>query len=407
MIKATTLMALANKLQEEGVVGSTTDVEVSANVHVTPEEQTKIDEAVTQVEEIATAGQEIDETIDEQEQTEEAEATLRAIVNNLKKYGSLNNQMYSFLQETGYLDAIAAYQSTQMNKVIYPAVETIAPNQLNKAYMDSIIAGCEGMLANAVKRVGEFLKTIWEKIVSIVQRIVAFFTTNEKNIEARKDEIAKITVDVSNVKYPKSYCTLDNMTTIASAVKSISPALVQAMNEFSNMKLMDQLKDISDGSIGAPSKVGDIGLKGIAEINDNQYMRSLADLKIGGAETLGAAKLTVDTLKSTAYQSAKECVVYAKTMNKNLNAMKAMANKVTKMADVLSSQLNSTINQAGAGEKLKATADDIRKTSTDYAKAISIVSKNVMFVARSYMVACASALRFAGQGGDNNLPAVR
>ena len=405
MIKATTLMALANKLQEEGVVGSTTDVEVSANVHVTPEEQTKIDEAVTQVEEIATAGQEIDETIDEQEQTEEAEATLRAIVNNLKKYGSLNNQMYSFLQETGYLDAIAAYQSTQMNKVVYPAVETIAPNQLNKAYMDSIIAGCEGMLANAAKRVGEFLKKIWEKIVSIVQRIVAFFTANEKNIEARKDEVAKITVDVSNAKYPGSYCTLDNMTTIASAVKSISPELVKAFNEFKNLKLMDKIKDVG-AAMGGDEQAKSIRLamSAIKEVGSNQYMISLKDLKIGGANTLGEAKLTTDALKNTAYQSAKECVGYAKSHGKLLNEIKSYASRMAKYAENVTQIANATDTKGNTyGEEYTKA---VREFSGAYASAIGTVSKNVMLVARSYMVACAAALRRAGQGGDNNLPAV-
>ena len=404
MIKATALMSLANKLQEEGVVGSTTDVEVSANVHVTPEEQTKIDEAVTQVEEIATAEKEIEETITEQEQTEEAEATLRAIVNNLKKYGSLNNQMYSFLQETGYLDAIATYQSTQMNRVVYPAVETIAPNQLNKAYMNAIIAGCEGMLTNAIKRIGEFLKTIWEKIVSIIQRIVAFFTTNEKNIEARKDEIAKITIDVSNAKYSESYCTLDNMTTITSAVKSINPELVKALNKFDNMNLMDKINFLSN-----TLDTFELGNMEALEVANNQYLRSLANLKIGGANTLGKANLTTDTLKGVAYQSAKECVVYAKTMNKNLNTMKKVANKMAKIADQTALNLErikynepkkeGTQNQP----RTNITGKYVQKISSDYAKAISIVSKNVMVVVRSYMVACASALRFARQNEDNNL----
>ena len=404
MIKATALMSLANKLQEEGVVGSTTDVEVSANVHVTPEEQTKIDEAITQVEEIATAEKEIEETITEQEQTEEAEATLRAIVNNLKKYGSLNNQMYSFLQETGYLDAIATYQSTQMNRVVYPAVETIAPNQLNKAYMNAIITGCEGMLANAAKRVVAFLKHIWEKIISIIQRIVAFFTTNEKNIESRKNEISKINVDIRNAMYPKSYCTLDNMTSIISGIKSLNPELVNAYNEFTKLKFTDKISDLKAGLKGDfNSKVLQLGRDIIKEIGSNKYMVSLSDMKIGGANTLGEANLTVDALKGTAYQCAKECVVYAKSHGALLSGMRRAAERMVNDAENITKLANitSTTGQTYGEEYTKL----VREFSGKYATGVGIVSKNIMLVARSYMVACAAALRHAGKGGDKNLPA--
>ena len=111
---------------------------------------------------------------------EEAEATLSAIADNLRTYGQLPQQMYDFLQKTGYLDVIAAAQSTAMNRVQYPAVESINPTALNRQVVDGIIAGCEGMLSNAWERTKNFLVSIWKKIVAFIGRIIDFFMDYEK-----------------------------------------------------------------------------------------------------------------------------------------------------------------------------------------------------------------------------------
>ena len=139
MLKANKLFAMAAKLEEEGVITPNTEVEVSASVSVTPEEQEKIDEALTEVEEIATAEQELDESAEEIEDLGEAEATLSAIRDAIKREGIVTPQMYAFLQDAGYLEVIASFQKN----VTYPASEAIANVSLNKQYADVIIAGCE------------------------------------------------------------------------------------------------------------------------------------------------------------------------------------------------------------------------------------------------------------------------
>ena len=168
MLKYHKLMAMASKLEEEGIVTPNTEVEVSASVSVTPEEQEKIDEAVTEVEEVTQAEQDLDELEEQTEQLEEAEATLKAIRDIVKKDGIITPQLYDFLQNAGYLDVISSFQK----KVAFPATEAISHVSVNKQYADAIVAGCEAGLRDTLRNIWDFIVKQWKKFMAWCDNII-------------------------------------------------------------------------------------------------------------------------------------------------------------------------------------------------------------------------------------------
>ena len=209
MLKANKLFAMAAKLEEEGVITPNTEVEVSASVSVTPEEQEKIDEALTEVEEIATAEQELDESVEEVEDLEEAEATLSAIRDAIKREGIVTPQMYAFLQDAGYLEVIASFQKN----VTYPASEAIANVSLNKQYADTIIAGCEAGIFAAQEGIKESIQNFSKKVIATFEKWKIGFDKDERKILAYHNTLKASAAkgDLKNTVYSASFPSFEQM----------------------------------------------------------------------------------------------------------------------------------------------------------------------------------------------------
>lgn len=181
-LNAAKLFAMAAKLEEEGIITPNTEVEVSASVSVTPEEQEKIDEAITEVEEIATADAEINESVEEVEELEEAATTLSAIRDAIKRDGIVTPQLYAFLQDSGYLSAIAAFQKN----VSYPATEAISNVSLNKQYADAIVAGCEAGLRETGKAIWKWLVELFERAKKFCSELIDKIVTAYQSTKIAK-----------------------------------------------------------------------------------------------------------------------------------------------------------------------------------------------------------------------------
>ena len=227
-MNATFLAKLASRLEEEGVVQPNTDVEVSASVSVSPEEQEKIDEEVTKVESVDESGDQAEDTLDEGEQATETEATLRAIVKAVRATGSITPQLYIFLQETGYLEAISGFTGTY-----FPAAEALSPRKLNSTYTASIVAGCEAGIKEISKSVWEWIKKICRNILEFFQKIWNYLTVNRKKIDAMKEAVAKAfvgkpAVGLNQVNYPASAIVPEKLKDIESVIKDTAPLFKDA-----------------------------------------------------------------------------------------------------------------------------------------------------------------------------------
>ena len=249
MLKANKLFAMAAKLEEEGVITPNTEVEVSASVSVTPEEQEKIDEALTEVEEIATAEQELDESAEEIEDLGEAEATLSAIRDAIKREGIVTPQMYAFLQDAGYLEVIASFQKN----VTYPASEAIANVSLNKQYADAIVAGCEAGMKETAKTIWEWIKKMFQKLADFVVRIYNAIRYNSSRVEHTKTIL------------------LENKSTIEASMKTdkyILNGIAERLKAFNEEYSQTTALTVTDGKIKDHVSKIDAIFKALGDFND-------------------------------------------------------------------------------------------------------------------------------------------
>lgn len=395
-IKNNVLFALASKLEEEGVVTPTVEAEVSASVEVTPEQQEAIDEEVTQIEEIATISEEVEEAATEVEEVEEAEATLRAIADNLRTYGQLPQQMYDFLQKTGYLDVIATAQSTSMNRVQYPAVESINPTALNRQVVDGIIAGCEGMLANVGKWISDHVVAIWRKIVQFVERVVAYFTASKEKVESLGKQLSEIkagsTVDLKDTVYPTAYFKFNEMKEFDNRTKRIMPSLSRIQEQFDKLSFTESIK----AEFVLPQEIQELigkerGKAGLT-LGGNTWSKEAANRT--EKDTVAGAGFTLENLKAggAAYQMAHNAAEHNKTLQSILPKVRKMVEKIQKEAQKNSRDIAAK-EGASTTQQIKNWWNDFANHSTAYSRALLYIEKNNMIVVRSYVAAASAALR--------------
>lgn len=384
MLKPHVLSALGYKLEEDGVVTPTVEAEVSASVEVTPEQSEAVEEAVTQIEEVATAGAELEEAVTQQEEVEEAEATLRAIADNLRTYGQLPQQMYDFLQKTGYLDVIAAAQSSAMNRVQYPAVESINPTALNRQVVDGIISGCEAMLEGAGKRISEFIQKIWDKIVELWDRLVVFVMSNEKRIEALGKKVDGLgDKDISGAAYPGRMLSKSKLhaynSTLVAACPDLDAAARSIKSTFGGLK-----KTTTDE--GAKVKQA---LEFIAEKFSQQKGSQTED----NHSTLGEAgwKKAKD-LGSTSdtYSAVLQCIKNISRVKSISSVAKTIGKEMAAAAQKSLTDATNKMNQQGATMSMEVD-DAAKEVSKKYAELSANFQKGCMYVIRSYMAACSAA----------------
>lgn len=392
MLKPHVLSALGFKLEEEGVVTPTVEAEVSASVEVTPEQQEAIDEAVTEIEEIATAGAEIEAETAQQEEVEEAEATLSAIADNLRTYGQLPQQMYDFLQKTGYLDVIAAAQSSAMNRVQYPAVESINPSALNRQVVDGIIAGCEGVLANAWQRTRDFLVSIWKKIVSFISRIIDFFMDYEKKAIRNHDRLVKYTgltlagaaKEIDKAAYPASGYTAEDIKKIGTVVEGMLSQASKASKDMNGTENPEQIANVS--SMFAKLKTQ---LFEVASTKGKKTVTTDVTSKMGGKTTLKAAGFTAQNLTGEIWTVVNKCI----TASRSLKTMKSEAEAIAKRMDSgITEKKYALADDAGVGEKMKVYWNRFTDASNKYAQFLVKFQQVLATVIRSYVQASNAAL---------------
>lgn len=381
MLKPHVLSALGFKLEEEGVVTPTVEAEVSASVEVTPEQQEAIDEAVTQIEEVATAGAELEEAVTQQEEVEEAEATLSAIADNLRTYGQLPQQMYDFLQKTGYLDVIAAAQSTAMNRVQYPAVESINPTALNRQVVDGIIAGCEAMLEGKGARLMEFLKKIWDKIVELWDRLIVFIMGNAKRIEAlgakmdalsKENDTATGFYDVSGKPYAGRLLSVAQAKTVKGTVDTIAKRLEGAAASW--------WKKWRSGSKDTDETV----VKDIAEklnIEESSH-KTLGEAGVNNINALGTS--------GDLYGAAIACAKAMPTLRSVSGNLKKAASAIAS-AKLDEGQKQVDQGKSQGADMVVAQGEAMKEESKQFATVVSQFQKYVMLAIRSYLSACSTA----------------
>jgi hypothetical protein len=368
MFKANKLFAMAAKLEEEGIITPNTEVEVSASVSVTPEEQEKIDEALTEVEEIATASNEIEESVNEGEELSEAEATLTAIRDTIKREGIVTPQLYSFLQDAGYLDVISVFQ----NKLKYPATEAISNVSINKQYADSIVAGCEAGLASIASNVWKWIVNMCKKIKEFFQRIYTTIMASEKRITELKNKLASAatTVNTDNIPYGENNYTADNMQKVGNAIRSLSSLFIAELDNYGKI-------------FGSKNKINAMNFKAG---DDLKPIQDLADMKIGGAKTLSDAGLGVDELIGDAYDNTLECVKGCKGLKRALSSLDKLTSKIESMHKDMDKVPNSDPEELNNIREMK---ESIQK----YSQGANVLFNSCWRVVRSYTVACNSILR--------------
>ena len=316
MLKANKLFAMAAKLEEEGIITPNTEVEVSASVSVTPEEQEKIDEALTEVEEIATAESELDESVEEVEELEEAEATLTAIRDTIKRDGIVTPQLYAFLQDTGYLDAIAAFQKN----VSYPATEAISNVSLNKQYADAIIAGCEAGIESINTNLDVAFEGLWTDIKANFNDYIAMYNTTERKLRSLHDTLKSMNHDgdLKDTVYAKHLPSFKQMQEVGKIVT----------------KLMDDVKAYKNKSKSLFSAV-ERGNTGVIEQfvkNVKLWWKNLDDVSAiyhdkpikmsqGKVDNIADAGFTYENLTGEAFDIAIKCVESYGQLAKNALGM--------------------------------------------------------------------------------------
>lgn len=407
MLKPHVLSALGYKLEEDGVVTPTVEAEVSASVEVTPEQQEAIDEAVTQIEEVATAGAELEEAVTQQEEVEEAEATLMAIADNLRTYGQLPQQMYDFLHKTGYLAVIAAAQSTAMNRVQYPAVESINPTALNRQVVDGIIAGCEAMMEGAGARVREFLKKIWDKIVELWDRLVVFVLGNKSQIErlGKKCSDARGSGSFdSSAKYNPRMMGAAQSEKVREWLNGNAKVLETAAKNFGEKSRWERLKANFDSKFMDESV--DKAVRAMQDVNMDSFacnketigealeITTYDKTAVTGAMSLlcsGGGMYKTAMAAVEAMKQAKSISSVAKTVGRNIDALNAETAKNT-------AEKNSGGGAAGRGNAFKSsTQATATEASKVYAKACSTFQKVCMFTIRSYIHAANVGISASGK----------
>lgn len=395
MLKPHVLSALGYKLEEDGVVTPTVEAEVSASVEVTPEQSEAIEEAVTQIEEVATAGAELEEAVTQQEEVEEAEATLRAIADNLRTYGQLPQQMYDFLQKTGYLDVIAAAQSSAMNRVQYPAVESINPTALNRQVVDGIISGCEAMLEGAGKRVMDFLKNIWDKIVELWDRLIVFVMGNKSQIEkmgqkfSDKRQVGDESA-LSSAPYNPRMMGSEKAISIGKDLAKNADILKAAADEFAQLGRWERIKagfnkDFASDKIEAAVKAMETFTPDSLACGKSKFIEAITDGSkelANGGKMYNAAIKAIDSMKQ-----AKSIASVAKTIGKNLEAAASKAQSETMTSKQPGGIEASLKDSSSLGEAQKVLSNASKK----YASACANFQKVCMFTIRSYMYACGVA----------------
>ena len=390
MIKANVMMALAGRLEEEGITSSIDDksvnAEVSASVEVSPEVQTQINDAVDDVEAMTEASDDVEETITEEEDISEAETTLQAVVDTIHTYGELSPQLYHFLDKTGYLNLIAQSQSSYLNSRTYPATEAIG-YKVPVAITSEILSGCENMLTNAGKRVWEFIKKILDKIVEFFERIVNFFSNNEKRINNLHEQLMKIdaNTNIGSGKYSKNLLTFEGMSTITKLGESISDDILNAAKELSDVKLFDSENNEAKTKalLAAINKFqGKSEFKNLVENQMSKYT---------GASTLAGAGFTLAILKSTAYKDAITACRLSDKMSKAIPSIKKASAAAEKAA-----------RDAASKNKENSSKTEIKSSVSDFSKAFIGLSKGLVKVVQSYLSACTTALHTLGKSASGS-----
>ena len=313
MLKHSKLFAMAAKLEEEGIITPNTEVEVSASVSVTPEEQEKIDEALTQVEEIATAENELEEATQEIEDLEEAETTLSAIRDTIKRDGIVTPQLYAFLQTSGYLEAISAFQKN----VAYPAVEAITPVTVNKQYADSIIAGCEAGIESIQKSYEVAMEGFFDKVKATINRYLTLLDASERKIVALHDTLKSMpkVEDLSDTNYSATFPDFEQMKKVLQATEKFDNIIknlrAKSKNVFSsaergNTGIIEQFKKNWAAMDAAVEEV-----KELFDQDNSKYE--------GGKWSLADAGFTYDNLTGEAFTIATKLKKHMNSLEGNWN----------------------------------------------------------------------------------------
>lgn len=393
MIKASMMAALASKLEEEHITSpiddKTVEAEVSASVEVSPEVQTQIDEAVTQavddVEAMTEASDDLEEVTEEAEDIEETTATLRAVVESIKENGGvIQPQLYAFLQKAGYLNLIGQLQSTAISKVTYPAVETMSTSALNKQYSDSILVGCENAITEFGKSVWKRIKAIFEKIKEFFQKIYTYITANEKRVTAANQSLQNISVDIDadNIKYSESSPTSDNMEQIGKAVETISKPLIDKVQKYmiGLSKFIEIYKTKKDGG-----SISDM----VPKLDEKEFdaIAKLGEMKMGGADTLGKAGLTLDALQTSVYKNVLSCVKGMKELGpviSKLNSFYKTLNDVPNMVEKFSKD---------TAAQMRAETNSMFGDVSKISKGFHVLYTSCWKVVNSYLTACSAVVK--------------
>lgn len=392
MIKASMMAALASKLEEEHITSpiddKTIEAEVSASVEVSPEVQTQIDEAVTQavddVEAMTEASDDLEEVTEEAEDIEETTATLRAVVESIKENGGvIQPQLYAFLQKAGYLNLIGQLQSTAISKVTYPAVETMSTSALNKQYSDSILVGCEAAITEFGKSVWKRIKAIFEKIKEFFQKIYTYITANEKRVTAANQSLQNISVDVDvdNIKYSESSPTSDNMEQIGKAVETLSKPLIDKVQKYmiGLSRFVEAYKAVKDNNVDTM----------IPKLDEKEFdaITKLGEMKMGGADTLGKAGLTLDALQTSVYKNVLSCVKGMKELGPVIGKLNNYYKGIDNVANIME-KFNKDV-----GAQLRSEINDIVGDVSKISKGFHVLYTSCWKVVNSYLTACSAVVK--------------
>lgn len=424
MSLAVAFEALGRKLEEEGVVTPTTEAEASVSVHITPEEQTAIDEEVSQYEQVTEAITEAQTAVADADQAEDAEATMSAIVYSIKKHNGVSPQMYAFLQQAGYLDLIARHQSSSLNKVTYPGVEELSTSN-TKDVAAQLLAGCEAIL-DRIKEGGKAIwKAIWGALVKLWEKAVEFFSRflATGRIKTLGKQLKDLTpVDVKDVKYAgMTKDELDAATGLLVHLRSLD----QVANEFKTYNAWYK-KILSSGRIEAEQRgiemqenigkqLEDMTAAMSAKSNNERVSFKLSEKR---PTTLGDAGITYADLAEggSVYNMTRSVAEQLPTMKKLYGLIAKMSNdwaaleeanvKAMQEADAKKGDNNAMVGAAVDAKEYVVKVEGFKRTTTKMLRSFSqgcqtLISGSTMTV-RSYISAASAAYRAAAKQDKKN-----
>ena len=310
MLKPNVMMALASKLEEEGITSSiddkTIEAEVSASVEVSPEVQTQIDEAVTEavddIESMTETEDDLEEASEHVDDLDETATTLRAVVTSIRENGGvIHPQLYAFLQKSGYLDLIAQYQSNSITKVTYPAVEAMSTSSLNKQYSDSIIAGCESVIAASEGMIADSFKNLKDKVTAVFDKWNSKTLDAERKIKVLHDTLSKIknSGNLEEAPYSKSLPSVQQIKEIA----QIADELVSFIDGIDLIKNIFSKAERGDNSILEQYKENDKKVKVLQEKLNGIFTKAKNSDTSKHNGTIAGAGFTYDNLKNDVYKT--------------------------------------------------------------------------------------------------------